>query len=247
MLNRCRGKIYVVGIGPGALELRTIAVLKAIEESSVVLGYKRYIDFIRDVLVNKRVVEYGMREEVERVKKAVEYALNGEIVALVSGGDPQVYGMAGILLEYIAKNGIDVDVTIIPGVTAALAAAAKLGAPLASDFAVINLSDILIPREVILSKVEHAAKGDFVIVFYNPVKLDLVEQAMNTVARFRSSDTPVGIARNVYRDGEKVFVTRLKDWIEYRDYIDMGTTIIVGSSKTIIYRNYMVTQRGYRL
>lgn len=247
MSIRGKGRIYVVGIGPGAPELRTIASIEAIKSSSIVLGYKTYLDLIRDLVIGKNVVEYKMREEVDRVKRAIDYALNGEKIALISGGDPQVYGMAGILLEYMAKNKVEVDVDVIPGVTAALAAAAKLGAPLASDFSVINLSDLLVPRSEIINKVEHAAKGDFVIVFYNPAKLDVVSVAMNTVAKYRPGNTPVGIARNVYREGEKIFITTLSNWVEYSEYIDMKTIIIVGSSKTFTYKNFMITPRGYRL
>lgn len=247
MLTRSRGRIYVVGIGPGEPGLRTLVSVDIIKKSSIVLGYTTYLGLIKDLIKDKKVIEYGMREEVKRVQKAVELALNGEIVSLISGGDPQVFGIAGLLYEYIAKNKLDIHITTIPGITAALAAASKLGSPLTSDFAVINLSDLLVSQEEILMKVEHAAKGDFVIVFYNPVKLNIVKLAMNTIARYRSRDTPVGIARNVYRDNEKIIVTTLEKWLDFSEYIDMRTTIIVGSTKTYVYGNYMITPRGYRL
>ncbi|MCS7110874.1 MAG: precorrin-3B C(17)-methyltransferase [Ignisphaera sp.] len=246
-MARGRGRVYVVGIGPGDPSLRTQASVDAIRESSTVIGYTFYLDLVRDLLGGKSVVEYGMGEEVKRVQRAIELAQSGEVVSLISGGDPQVFGIAALFYEYMARNGIDVEVYTVPGVTAALAAASKLGSPLSSDFAVINLSDLLVSRDEIALKVDSAARGDFVIVFYNPAKLDVVRMAMGIVARYRSEHTPVGIARNVYRRGEKIIITTLGMWQNYSGYIDMRTTIIVGSSKTFTYRSYMVTPRGYRL
>lgn len=249
-MSGVRGKLYIVGVGPGSPDIRTIACIKAIRSASIVIGYKKYIDYVQDLIRDKKVLKFGMRSEVERVLIAIDYALRGEKVALVSGGDPQVYGMAGLVFEVALKKRIDlskIDIEVIPGVTAALAAGARLGAPLASDFAIVNLSDLLVDRSEIMKRVEHAAQADFVIVFYNPVKKDLVEEAMNMVARYRSGSTPVGIAKNVYREGEYVVVTSLGNWKNYIDIIDMSTTIVVGSSRTYVYDKYMLTLRGYRV
>lgn len=195
------GRLYVVGIGPGSPELRTVAAINAIRESDVVIGYNTYVNLISDLINGKEVIKSRMHEEVMRARLAIEKALNGHVVSLVSGGDPQVYGLASLVLELVSKEGgLDLRPTIIPGVTAALAAAARLGAPpLNMDFAVINLSNLLVSDEEIMMRIRAAASGDFVIALYNPISKDVLVKAMNLISMFRGASTPVGIVRNAYR------------------------------------------------
>lgn len=240
-----KGKLYIVGIGPGDPKIRTIEAVEKIKESNVVVGYETYINLIKDLLDGKEVISAKMKEEIFRAKTSVEKALEGNTVSLVSSGDPQVYGMAGLTLEYICRKGVELDVEIVPGVTAANAAAAKLGSPLSLDYVVLSLSDLLIPREEILHKVKMATLGDFVIVLYNPINKPLLIEAMRIIGQERKPETPVGIVKRAYREGEKVIITNLKDWEKYLEEIDMITTIIVGNSRTFVCNGKMITPRGY--
>lgn len=242
------GRLYVVGIGPGSPELRTVAAINAIRDSDVIIGYNTYINLISDLINGKEVIRSRMHEEVMRAKLAIEKALDGHVVSLVSGGDPQVYGLASLVLELISKEELDLRPTVIPGgVTAALAAAARLGAPLNMDFAVVNLSNLLVSDEEIMMRIRAAASGDFVIALYNPISKDVLIKAMNLISMFRNASTPVGIVRNAYRDGEFVITTNLGNWMRYLEVIDMNTTLIIGNSRTYVYRGLMITPRGYRV
>ncbi|MEL9990081.1 MAG: precorrin-3B C(17)-methyltransferase [Thermoproteus sp.] len=237
------GKIYVVGVGPGSPALRTYAAVEAIRASDVVVGYETYIGLIQDLLEGKEVVSAKMRQEIYRVETAIAKALEGRAVALVSDGDPQVYGMAPLLFEMIAKRGLSVDVEIVPGITAALAAAAKLGSPLGHDFAVLNLSDLLTPREVILKRAALAAEADYVIALYNPISPQLTEEVLRAIEGVRGPGVPVGIVKNAYRPGEEVRVLPLGE--VKGAYLDMRSIAVVGNSETFTWRGYMITPRGY--
>jgi precorrin-3B C17-methyltransferase len=189
-----------------------------------------------------------MGKEVERAKIAVTKAKEGNRVVMVSSGDPGVYGMAGIVLEVAAMEKADLPVEIIPGVTAATAAASKLGAPLVSDFAVISLSDLLTPREKIERRLEAAASADFSIVLYNPKSEGRIEpliKAYEIMLKHIRPNTPVGIVRQAGREGETVTVTTLKELLDAD--IDRVTPIIVGNSATKVVEGKMVTARGYDL
>ena len=189
-----------------------------------------------------------MGKEVERAKIALQKALENRIVVMVSSGDPGVYGMAGIVLEVVTNEKADVPVEIIPGVTAATAAASKLGAPLVSDFAVISLSDLLTPWEKIEKRLEAASSADFSIVLYNPKSEGRIEPLMKAyeiMLKHIRPDTPVGVVRQAGREGEQVTVTTLKELLSAN--IDMVTTIIVGNSATKVVNGKMVTARGYDL
>ncbi|NTW73213.1 MAG: precorrin-3B C(17)-methyltransferase, partial [Eubacteriaceae bacterium] len=163
-------KINVIGIGPGQKENMTFEAVKAIEESDVVAGYKTYIELIRDMLQDKEVVENGMTREVDRCKAAIKLAMENKTVSVVSSGDPGVYGMAGLILEILSKehNIEEFDVNIVPGVTAANAGGAILGAPLMHDYVTISLSDCLTSWATIENRLHCAGKGDFCVVIYNP-------------------------------------------------------------------------------
>lgn len=194
------------------------------------------------------VISGTMGREVERAKIAVTKALENRQVVMVSSGDPGVYGMAGIVLEVAALEKTNVPVEIVPGITAATAAASKLGAPLVSDFAVISLSDLLTPWEKIERRLEAAASADFAIVLYNPKSEGRIEpliKAYEIMLKHICPDTPVGIVRQAGRQGEQVTITTLKELINAD--VDMVTTIIVGNSATKVIKGKMVTARGYDL
>jgi len=219
---------------------------KAIERAEVIIGYKAYLDLLVELITNQEVYRSPMRAEVERCQLAVDLALSGKKVAVISSGDPGVYGMAGPILEIL--GGRDLEVEIIPGITAAVATAAALGAPLMHDFAVISLSDLLTPWPIIEKRLLAAATGDFIIVLYNPQSKKRKEQigkAAQIFLKHRKETTPVGLVRNYSRPQEKIVLTSLNKMLDYP--IDMLTTVIIGNSQTFLTGRYMVTPRGYRL
>ena len=213
------------------------------------VGYGTYVKLIQSIIKSgAEVVSGTMGREVERAKIAVSKAKENRRVVMVSSGDPGVYGMAGIVLEVAAMEKADVPVEIVPGVTAATAAASKLGAPLVSDFAVISLSDLLTPWEKIERRLEAAASADFAIVLYNPQSQGRIEplaKAYEILLRHMRPETPVGIVKQALREGEGVTITTLKEMLTVE--IDMVTTIIVGNSATKVVNGRMVTTRGYDL
>ncbi len=220
-----------------------------IENADVLVGYGTYIKLIQSIIKQGAEIFSGtMGKEVERAKIAVSKAIEGYRVAIISSGDPGVYGMAGIVLEVVALEKADLPVEIVPGVTAATAAASKLGAPLVSDFAVISLSDLLTPWEKIERRLEAASAADFSIVLYNPKSEGRIEPLMKAyeiMLKHIRPQTPVGIVKQAGRVGEEVIVTTLKELLNAD--IDMVTTIIVGNSATKVVNGKMVTVRGYDL
>ncbi|MGD9154356.1 MAG: precorrin-3B C(17)-methyltransferase [Bacillota bacterium] len=239
-------KIYVVGIGPGAKEEMTPRAVRALESSDYIVGYQTYIELIRDFFPRKPLLATGMTGEIRRCELALEKALGGADVALISGGDSGIYGMAGIMLEVAQRSGKKVPVEIIPGITAASAAAAILGAPLMHDFAVISLSDRLTPWEKIRARIAAAAASDFVICLYNPQskqRSGQIGQAGEIIGRYRSGLTPTGVVRRAGRSGESYDLTTLERLAEVA--IDMFTTVIIGNSRTYIKEGRMITPRGY--
>jgi adenosylcobyric acid synthase len=240
-----QGKLYVVGIGPGDLQHLTPAARAAIAAAEVVAGYQTYLDLIPELLAGKELLASGMRQEVERCRQALERAAAGAVVALVSGGDAGIYGMAGLALELAAE--LPVEVEIIPGVSALQAAAARLGAPLMHDFAVISLSDLLTPWDTITRRLEAAAAADFVVVLYNPKsssRTTQIETAQAILLRQRDGATPIGIVRHACRIGEAVTVTTLREFTAFP--IDMFSLVIVGNAATYVDgQGRMVTPRGY--
>lgn len=240
------GKLTVVGIGPGSLDLLTLRAEKAIRGSQVIAGYKTYIALLGKLSKGKELISTGMTQEVERARQAIDKAKEGYQVCLVSSGDPGVYGMAGLVLELL-KEDERIKVEIIPGVMASSASAAILGAPLMHDFAVISLSDLLTDLGLIEQRVEAAAKADFVIALYNPKgkkRAKPLQKAWQILMRCKSPKTPVGIVRNCERANQEVKITTLKAMRSFKN-IDMVTTIIVGNSQTFVKGNYMITPRGY--
>lgn len=244
-LRKETGQIQVVGLGPGALLDLTWRAENALRQADVVIGYRPYLERVRGLLPGRRLLASGMRQEVERAQQAITEASYGRRVVVVSSGDPGVYGMAGLILELAAGTGLPVE--IIPGVTAATAAAARLGAPLMNDFAVISLSDLLTPWEIIQRRLEAAAASDFVLVLYNPrshTRTWPLEEAHRIIRQRRSGLTPVGIVRKASQIEEERLLTDLDHLLEAD--IDMSTTVIVGNSQTKVQDGFLITPRGYK-
>jgi len=238
----------LVGIGPGPIARQTKEALDIIASSEVILGYQLYLGLIRDLIKDKEVYSSGMGQEEERCRKAIDLARSGKKVALLSSGDTGVYGMAGLVLEIMAKEGLDINLEIIPGVPSANTAAARLGAPLMLDYATISLSDLLVPWELIEKRLVAAASSDMVIVLYNPKSKDRqwqLSKAQEIILRYRSAVTPVGIVADAGRDDERVVITNLGRVGE--EDISMRSIVIIGNSTTFRYQDWLITPRGYRL
>jgi cobalt-precorrin 5A hydrolase / precorrin-3B C17-methyltransferase len=242
---RPRGRLYLVGTGPGEASLIPPLARDALARCELVVGLDRYVEQVRGFLrPGTRVAASGIGGEVERARLAAGEAAAGAAVALVSGGDAGVYGMASPAL---AEAGGDVEVIGVPGVTAALAAAALLGAPLGHDHCAISLSDLLTPWEVIRRRVRAAAEGDFVVCFYNPRSAGRdwqLAEARLLLLEHRKPDTPVGVVTDAHRPGQQVVLTTLND-LDVAE-VGMTTTVVVGSTLTTVVAGRMVTPRGYR-
>ena len=261
-----KGSIYIIGIGPGGLGHLTQRAKEAFEACDTVVGYKTYIGLVSSLIKGKDVFSTGMTQEVERCNKAIELAMSGKKVAVVSSGDSGIYGMAGLALELLQKSEVrsqksgekdnselrtpnsELSVSIIPGVPAFCAAAGLLGAPLMHDFASISLSDLLTPWETIKKRLEMAAEGDFVIILYNPKskkRVSQLKEAIDIISAHRKHNTPVGIVKDATRKDEEARVTVLGDISSHYDFIDMSTILIIGNSTTFITDGKMITPRGY--
>ncbi len=239
-----------MGLGPGSPADMSRRALAALEAAEVLVGYDTYLDLIRDLVTDKKVIGTGMTQEIDRCRAAVEEALAGRRVAVVSSGDPGIYGMAGLVLELVNKcpAAIRPIVDVIPGISAIGAAAALLGAPLMHDFAVISLSDLLTPWAVIEKRLEMAAAGDFVVALYNPKstrRTSQIEKAREILLRHRPATTPVGIVHHASRPDEKVVLADLNGFT--RQHIDMFSLVIIGNSRTYVAEGHMITPRGYAL
>lgn len=242
-----RGKVFVVGLGPGGREHLTPRAGKVLKGVDVVIGYAGYLRYVKDYLEGKEVISKGMGGEVDRAKIALELAEQGKDVAVVSSGDPGIYAMASVVLECASKAGLKPRIEVVPGVTAASAAAARLGAPIGHDFAVISLSDLLTPWKVIERRLEAAARGDFCIVLYNPRsrgRKEHLRRAFDVIRKHVRPGTPVGIVKNAMREGEKVIVTTVEDLPE--EEVDMRTIVIIGNSESFTHHSWIITPRGYR-
>lgn len=234
--------IYAVGIGPGSREDMTFEAMNAIKRSDVIVGYKTYIDLVKDLVKDKEVVSNGMKQEIDRVKKAVEISKTGKTVAVISSGDSGVYGMAGLVLELAEGE----EVRVVSGVTASTAAAAVLGAPLMHDFCHISLSDLLTPLDLIYKRISLASEGDFVICIYNPRskgRPDYLKNSFEIMKKYKAGSTPVGIVKNAGRENQQVQVCTI-DTIDFES-VDMFSIVIVGNSSTYIKDNKIITRRGY--
>jgi precorrin-3B C17-methyltransferase len=234
-------------MGPGALEHMTLKAKQEIENAQVIIGYKTYVKLIRQIIKDETEVFSGnMGQEVGRAKAAIQQALKGKQVVVVSSGDSGVYGMAGVVLEAAAHEKANVSIEVVPGVTAATAAAATLGAPLVGDFAAVSLSDILTPWSLIERRLRAAAKANFGVVLYNPRskgRKKPLAKAHKILLEYRDPKTPVGIVKNAKREGEKTTITSLEKMLDFE--IDMATVLVIGNSTTYKIDGKLVTPRGY--
>ncbi|MGA2617076.1 MAG: precorrin-3B C(17)-methyltransferase [Thermoguttaceae bacterium] len=238
----------MVGIGPGRREHCTYRAVEALAESRVIVGYGPYLERIADLVAGRETISSGMTQETERCRKALRLAAAGEVVALVSSGDPGIYGMAGLALELAEADKLCVPIEIIPGVTAASAAAAALGAPLMLDFAVISLSDLLVPWPTIRRRLEAVAAADLVAVLYNPRsrrRVRHLDEAARIFLASRPGQTPVGIVTAAGQADQSHVVTDLEHLAEGQ--VGMRSVVIIGNSGTRRTDHWLVTARGYRL
>lgn len=247
------GKLYIVGVGPGHHDHMTFRAEKAIEESDTIVGYETYVNLVDDLIKEKTVYRYAMTQEVERAHQCIDLAKSGKIVSLVSSGDPGIYGMAGLIYEILAESGWDpktgLPVEIIPGVSALNSCSSIVGSPLMTDFAVVSMSDLLVPWEMIVKRVEAAAQGDYVLVIYNPASKKRIHQLEDTrkiLLKYRKPETPVAIIKGAYRDSQSVLLTNLENMSNYSDMLGMISTVIIGNSSTYTYKDLMINPRGYK-
>lgn len=237
------GKLYVVGIGPGGLEHMTLKAVKVIEESEIIVGYHKYIEFIKPLIKGKEVYSTGMRGEEERCKMALAFSKD-KVVSIISTGDAGIYGMAGLILEMAKEENIE----IVPGVTAAFSAASILGAPIMHDNCNISLSDLMTPYELIKKRVKYGAKGDFVISLYNPRSKGrpyYLKECIEIIKKYREQKTPVAVVENALREGEKVTLFNLESFDD--SIVNMLSIVIIGNSTSYIKKGKFITKRGYKL
>ena len=244
------GKIFIVGIGPGGLDEMTPRARRAIESSEVVAGYNTYIKLIEEIIGGKKIIGRAMMQEVERARLAIDEALSGHDVAVVSSGDAGVYGMAGLVVEMILDLPEDErpQFEIIAGVSAVNAAAAILGAPLMHDFAIISLSDLMTPWDLITQRVQSAAAADFVIALYNPKskrRVTQLDEVQKIILQFRDKNTPVGIVTNAGRIGQTKIISTLENFT--REDVNMFSLVIIGNSQTFVKGGFILTPRGYKI
>jgi precorrin-3B C17-methyltransferase len=247
------GSLAIVGLGPGRREYMTARALKAIALADYVIGNASYLEPLEPLLTGKNVIRSSMGKEVERAQQAIDIAKT-HAVAIVSGGDAGVYGMASIVLEVLEHSGIEINVEVIPGVTAANAGASKLGSPLSGDFAVISLSDLLTPLEVIEQRLDAVFSVGIPVVLYNPRSRGRPYNfavAIEHARKYLPPETPVALVKNALRDdGEEQIVTTLNDIEQVMEQVDMHTTVFIGGKESRIWRmgnnvKGIITPRGY--
>ncbi len=240
-------KLYIVGFGAGGYEYMTIQAKRALEDSEIIAGYTTYVDLIKQFMKDKEFYTTSMKQEEARCRWAIEETLKGKIVALVCSGDSGVYGLASLVYE-LSADYAPFEIEVISGVSAALSGGAVLGAPLNHDFAVISLSDLLTPWEVIEKRLNCAALGDFVIALYNPSskkRKDYLNRACEILLKHKDGNTVCGIVQNIGREGE---VSKVLSLLELKDEeVDMFTTVFIGNAATKVIKGKMVTPRGYVL
>ncbi|MBP5858178.1 precorrin-3B C(17)-methyltransferase [Marivibrio halodurans] len=252
--GRARGHLSVVGIGPGDAAWRTAEAVSALRRAEVVVGYGLYLDLARDLIGGKPTHESALGAEEARAAKALALAAEGRDVALVCSGDPGIYALATLVMELVEKSGSRAEravaLTVVPGISAFQAAAARLGAPMGHDFCLISLSDLLTPRDTIMQRLEAAATGDFVTAFYNPQsqrRRTLLPEAKRILATHRPPETPVAICRSLGRPEEAIDLVTLSDFDP--ETVDMLTLVLIGNSQSRAFDQAgtprLFTPRGY--
>ena len=241
------GKIIVAGIGPGSQQDITPAVLEAVREADVIVGYQYYFQFIMPyVKAGCECIDTGMKKERQRAEQAFELAEQGKTVVVISSGDAGIYGMTPLIYEMRRERGSDIEIASLPGISAFQKAASLLGAPIGHDMCIISMSDLMTPWEVIERRIVAAAVGDFVTAVYNPKSHGRYWQLYRLQEIFlqhRSPETPVGYVRQAGRDDEVVKLTTLSDFDP--EDVDMFTVIIIGNSQSYISDGKLITPRGY--
>lgn len=244
------GRLAIVGIGPGASDHLTRAAAEEIFQADVVLGYRAYLEMLDPELVGPRMEPFAIGQELDRARRAAGLALAGERVALVSSGDAGIYGMAALTLSELQDQALGrplPETRVVPGVTAATAAAALLGAPLALDFACLSLSDLLVPWPELQRRIGALVAADVVLAIYNPRSATRTrpwQAAVDEIVKYRPPATPVGVVRRAMREGQSITLTDVARMSQLE--VDMETCVIVGSSRTRRVGEWMVTLRDWR-
>lgn len=241
------GKIFVVGLGPGDEKYVSQAAIEAMKTSDVIVGYKYYFEFVKPFITDKQeCVDTGMRKERERANYAFERAEEGKTVCVVSSGDAGIYGMSPLIWEMKKVRKSDIEIEVIPGISAFQMASARLGAPTGHDFCVISLSDLMTSWEIIEKRIFAAAEADFITSIYNPKSVGRywqLNRLQEIFLKYRDPKTPVGYVRQAGRPEEEIFVTTLEDFNP--EEVDMFTIVIIGNSRTYQFKDKMITPRGY--
>lgn len=242
-----QGRIIVAGIGPGSASDITPAVLEAVAQSDIVVGYNYYFQFIKSYLrPETRCIDTGMKREKLRAQQAFEMAEEGNTVCVISSGDSGIYGMAPLIYEMKRDRGSDIEIEVLPGISAFQKAASLLGAPIGHDFCIVSMSDLMTPWERIEKRIKAAADGDFITAVYNPKSEGRYWQLYRLkeiFLQYRDAATPVGFVRQAGREEQNVTVTTLGEFNP--EDIDMFTIVIIGNSQSYIYDNHFITPRGY--
>ena len=240
-------KIFVAGIGPGSADEITPAVLEAVRQSDVIIGYKYYFQFIEPyVKAGTPCIDTGMKKERERAEEAFAQAEQGRTVCVISSGDAGIYGMAPLIWEMKRERGSDVEIEVLPGISAFQKAASLLGAPIGHDLCLISLSDLMTPWETIERRIRAAAVADFVTAVYNPKSHGRYWQLYRLQEIFlhhRDAATPVGFVRQAGRDDEQVTLTTLGEFNP--EQVDMFTVVLIGNSQSYVCDGKFITPRGY--
>lgn len=240
-------RIYIIGMGPGKQEMMTQEAIYALEQSDVIIGYTVYIKLLGEQFHNKELLSTPMRQETKRCQICFEEARKGKQVALICSGDAGIYGMASLMYE-IGRDDPEIELVVIPGITAAVSGAAVLGAPLNHDFCVISLSDLLTPWEKIEKRLAMAAEGDFAIAIYNPSshkRKDYLKRACEILLRSIEEDRACGYVENIGRGGTRAVTCTLKELQDAQ--VNMFTTVFVGNSGSEIIHGKLITKRGYQI
>ncbi|MBE5905549.1 MAG: precorrin-3B C(17)-methyltransferase [Lachnospiraceae bacterium] len=240
--------ITVVGIGPGKPEMMTEEAVEALACSDVIVGYTVYVDLLRDEFPDKEFRTTPMRQEIERCRLCFDLAKEGKRVSLVCSGDAGVYGMAAPMYALLPEYE-EVELSVVPGITAANSGAAVLGAPLNHDYCVISLSDLLTPWSVIEKRLQAAIMGDFAIALYNPSSKKRVDYLMRAcdimLAAGAGEDRACGYVESIGREGTKTHVCTLKELRECS--VNMFTTVFIGNSQSYLQGDKIITRRGYSI
>lgn len=226
----------------------TQRAVDAIQNADIVVGYTTYVKLIEPFFPGKTYKATGMMKEVDRCRTAVEEAMSGKDIAMISSGDSGIYGMAGIIYQIAEDMKADIEIDTIPGITAASSAASILGAPLMHDLAIISLSDLMTPLDLIMKRIDCVAQCDMIINLYNPkskTRTEYLDQACAIVRKYRAASTPVGVVRNAGRSDETHWITTLGELDSSK--VDMFCIVVIGNSQTYVSNGRMITPRGYKI